>query len=237
MTGLAEPVRTLIVDDDFAVAAVHRGFLETMPAFLVVGEAHRGADALRAVDDVQPDLVLLDIYLPDLSGLEVLTRLRARPGPPVDVIAITAARELDTVRAAMASGVAAYLVKPFTLEVFTERLSGYLAQRTALVRAAGRAASGPLDQEQVDQLLGTRQAVSRARLPKGLSQRTLELVTSALAETATDVSAGEIGERTGLSRISARRYLEHLVEAGRASVAPKYGAAGRPEHRYRWLQS
>lgn len=235
MTEPDQPIRTLIVDDDFAVAAVHRGFLDTIAAFDVVGEAHLGIDALRAVDELQPDLVLLDIYLPDISGLEVLHRLRGRPGPPVDVIAITAARELDTVRAAMAGGVANYLVKPFTLGVFSDRMAAYLAQRVATQRAAGRAASGALDQEQVDQVLGAPRVSVRAKLPKGLSPRTLELVSSALADVDIDASAAEIGERTGLSRISARRYLEHLVAAGRAGVAPKYGAAGRPEHRYRWL--
>ncbi|WP_020573540.1 response regulator [Actinopolymorpha alba] len=234
MTGMAPTVRTLIVDDDFAVAAVHRGFLESLPDFSVVGEAHLGADALRAVEDLHPDLVLLDIYLPDISGLEVLHRLRARPGPPVDVIAITAARELDTVRSAMAGGVVNYLIKPFTLDVFTDRLNAYLAHRREVRRVAGRANSGALDQDSVDRLLRVRQNPQQARLPKGLSLRTLGLLSSALAEARTDLSAAELGERTGVSRISARRYLEYLVSAGLASVAPRYGAAGRPEHRYRW---
>lgn len=240
MTGSAHPagaegaVRTLIVDDDFAVAAIHRGFLASIPEFCVVGEAHLGADALRAIDELEPDLVLLDIYLPDISGLEVLHRLRARGGPPVDVIAITAARELDTVRTAMAGGVVTYLVKPFTLAVLTERLQAYLTERREMRRAARRNGADRMDQEQVDRLFSVRQRSHAAPLPKGLSARTLGLASAALAGAGTDLSAAEVGARTGLSRISARRYLEHLVDTGHATVAPRYGTAGRPEHRYRW---
>lgn len=229
------PVRTLIVDDDFAVAAIHRGFVDTLPGFDVVGEAHLGADVLRAVDELHPELVLLDIYLPDVSGLEVLHRLRARPGPPVDVIAITAAREVETVRSAMAEGVVSYLVKPFTLDVFTDRMTAYLKRREELRRATGRADAGSLDQEQVDRILHAGPGTGRSRLPKGLSERTLRLVSDTLAAADDDLSAAEAGERIGLSRISARRYLEYLAETGQATVSPRYGTAGRPEHRYRSL--
>lgn len=230
----APPVRTLVVDDDFAVAAVHRAFLEKHPRFLVVDETHLGVDALRAVAALQPDLVLLDIYLPDISGLEVLHRLRARPGLPVDVIAITAARELEMVRAAMAGGVLNYLVKPFTMDDFTGRLDAYLAHRAQLRRATGRS-TGPLDQQQVDQLLRAQRHAPPARLPKGLSARTLDLVISTLSQADGDLSAAEIGQDIGLSRIAARRYLQYLVDSGRAAVTPRYGAAGRPENGYQWL--
>lgn len=228
-------VRTLVVDDDFAVAAIHRGFVEAVPGFAVVGEVHLGADALRAVDELEPELILLDIYLPDISGIEFLNRLRARSAPEVDVIAITAARELATVRAAMAGGVADYLVKPFTLDVFAERMNAYLARREHLRRTAARAEGGRLDQGQVDTLLRSAGGPAAVKLPKGLSERTLELVSAELADARGDLSASELAERVGLSRISARRYLEHLAATGRATVAPRYGSAGRPEHGYRWV--
>jgi two-component system CitB family response regulator len=128
-------LRVLVVDDDFSVAALHRAYLESMPSFAVVAEAHSARQALRAVEELRPDLVLLDIHLPDMSGLDVLQRLRARPGgQDPDVIAITAAREVEVVRAAMAGGVAHYVIKPFSLQVFRERLEGYAAQRRELLR-------------------------------------------------------------------------------------------------------
>lgn len=226
-------IRVLVVDDDFAVAAVHRGYLDDMPGFTVVAEAHCGADALAAVAALPIDLVLLDIHLPDLSGLEVLRRIRARPGPVVDIIAITAAREVATVRAAMAGGVLHYLVKPFSLPVFHERLTLYAGTRAELGRRSGTA----LDQADVDRILQTRQRTPSATTPKGLSRRTLDTVAAALRQAGggADLSAVEVAERCGMARVSARRYLEHLERVGLAAVHPRYGQGGRPEHRYRWV--
>src|SRR6478735_3318816 len=86
----------LIVDDDFMVAEIHRRFVEQVDGFRAVGVTRTGAEALTAVRDVRPHLVLLDVYLPDMTGLEVLQQLRS-DGNLVGVIMITAARELDTV--------------------------------------------------------------------------------------------------------------------------------------------
>ena len=226
--------RVLVVDDDFAVAGLHTGFLQADGRLEVVGSAHTGAEALRLVEEQHPDLVLLDIYLPDMTGVEVLRRLRTREGAaPVDVIAITAARELETVRAAMAGGVLHYLVKPFTAQVLRERIDDYLVRWEALRRSDG---GEVLDQEDVDRLLSVPRAPRRhVPLPKGLSSRTLDLVVEALRSAGGDASAQEIGDVVGVSRVSARRYLEHLAGAGKAEVTPRYGAAGRPENRYRWL--
>ncbi|GAB3589590.1 response regulator [Angustibacter peucedani] len=233
------PVRVLVVDDDFAVAAIHRRYVETLPGFVVVGEAHQGTDALRAVEELAPDLVLLDIYLPDLSGVEVLRRLRADPaGQRVDVIAVTASREVETVRAAMAGGVVHYLIKPFTLAALQERLLAYAAQRRELDRLTGGEGS-VRDQAEVDRLLAPRTAAPTAPpdLPKGLSAHTLQLVEGVLREADRELSAGETAELCGLSRVSARRYLEHLATRGQAQVRPRYGSAGRPEHGYRWISA
>ncbi|GAA4739925.1 response regulator [Modestobacter marinus] len=237
MTG-ADTVRVLVVDDDFAVASVHRGYVESVPGLEVVGEVHRGLEALQAVQVLAPDLVLLDIHLPDLSGVEVLRRLRSLAGPQPDVIVITAAREVETVRAAMTTGVVDYLVKPFSLGAFRERLEAYRAHRAELLRRTAEPGRG-LQQSDVDRLFSTRRRVSEplaaTPLPKGLSPRTLEFVARTLASSpADDLSAGEVGQRCGLARVSARRYLEHLERTGLAAVRPRYGAAGRPENGYRW---
>lgn len=233
------PVRVLVVDDDFAVASVHRGYVESIPGFAVVGEAHSGAQAVAAVQDLRPDLLLLDVYLPDISGIEVLRRIRSTPGPQPDVLAVTAAREVDTVRQAMAGGVVDYLVKPFSLAVFRERLQVYRTHRAELLRRSEDPVGG-LEQSDVDRLLHRRHPVvgpgPAADLPKGLSHRTLDAVARALRSSpGQDLSAGEVGERCGLARVSARRYLEHLERTGRAAVFPRYGGTGRPENGYRWV--
>lgn len=233
------PVRVLVVDDDFAVASVHRGYVESLPGFEVVGEVHRGVQAVDAVRTLAPDLVLLDVYLPDIPGTEVLRRIRSMPGAQPDVLAITAAREVETVRQAMAGGVVDYLVKPFSLATFRERLEVYRAHRADLLRRS-EDSSRSLEQSDVDRMLHLRRArgpAAGADLPKGLSPRTLESVARALRTAPDqDLSAGEVAERCGIARVSARRYLEHLERTGRAAVFPRYGGTGRPENGYRWVR-
>lgn len=230
---MSAPVRVLVVDDDTAVAALHRDWVELSPGFTVVSVAHTGAGALEEVAVHRPDLVLLDVYLPDVPGTQVLRTLRAAGGYQPDVIAVTAARELETVRAAMAGGVLSYLVKPFSRKTFAERLDGYAAHRAEVVRRTGRASAG-LGQQEVDRLMHRLVAPS-SNLPKGLSGRTLDLVAEELRGAGGDLSASEVAQRCGLARVSARRYLEHLERAGLAVVRPRYGTAGRPEHGYRWV--
>jgi len=227
-------IDVLVVDDDFMVARVHRGFVERVPGFRVVGEAHTGAAAIDAVRDLSPHLVLLDIYLPDRSGLEVLQTLRAQEELAVDVIVVTAARDVETIREAMLGGVAQYLVKPFGFAALHERLEQYADAHRAL---AGLARPSQDDVDRVFRLMrGTPAGHRAATLPKGLSVTTSELVAGVLEAAATDLSAAEAGDRAGLSRVSARRYLEHLVETGQARLQLRYGAAGRPEHRYVWAR-
>jgi two-component system CitB family response regulator len=234
------PLRVLVVDDDFMVARVHRRFVELVPGFEVVGEARTGQEALDAVAEHRPDLVLLDIYLPDMTGLEVLRTLRGA-ADPVDVLVVSAARDLATVQEAFRGGAVQYLIKPFTAEAMRERLTEF-ERRHRSVRAAA-SQDGEVGQREVDALFGGARAgrPTDAVLPKGLSVPTLQLVGRALRELtaaeAATLSAGECAEEVGLARVSVRRYLEHLVESGRAVVTLRYGQTGRPERRYRWTGS
>jgi response regulator of citrate/malate metabolism len=219
-------IRVLIVDDDFMVAKVHCGFVERVGGFGVAGTAHTGEEALLAVQRLRPDLVLLDIYLPDMTGLEVLQRLR-EDGAAVDVLVITAARDVASIRNALRGGVVHYLIKPFTFDVLRERLERYA---TAHRRLTG---SGAVMQDDVDRLFGALRPTS-ARMPKGLTRPTAELVAKALKGAEADLSAAECADLAGLSRVSTRRYLEYFVALGKADVRLRYGAAGRPERRFRW---
>jgi len=223
-------IRTVIVDDDFRVAALHRAYVERVPGFSVVGEARTGADALELVDRMRPDLVLLDIYLPDMSGLDVLRTLREEGRPLLDVIAITAARDVETLRTAMTGGVVHYLVKPFRFAAFEEKLRSLAAARSRLARVR------EADQAEVDRIFGLlRSAGPGEQLPKGLSDTTLEVVVSALLASGSGLTAQGVAETAGLSRVTARRYLDHLCALGRAEITLRYGSVGRPEHRYRLL--
>ncbi len=221
-------IRTLVVEDDFRVAEVHEAFVARVPGFEVVGIAHTAADAVRQARALAPDLVLLDMYLPDRPGLEVLRALRGPGMAPMDVIAVTAARDVETLRAALQWGVVHYVVKPFPFSLFRERLERYAAARQRLAEPEA------LDQGSVDQILGLLRADSAEDLPKGMSKATLELVAASIHDADRDLSAAEVAELTGVSRVTGRRYLDHLVRRGLVGLAMRYGSQGRPEHRYRW---
>jgi response regulator of citrate/malate metabolism len=218
-------VRVLVVDDDFMVARIHTQFVERTRGFQVVGVASTGQAALDDVARLRPDLVLLDVHLPDMTGIEVLRRLRAG-GDDVGVLVVTAAREADTVRAAAAGGATHYLVKPFDYEDLRVRLESF---RTAHLALSGAVAPG---QQDIDAVFGATAPAPAASLPKGLSPETAEAVGVALGE-AGELSAAECADAVGISRVSARRYLEHFVATGAASVRLQYGGGGRPERRYR----
>jgi response regulator of citrate/malate metabolism len=221
-------IGVLIVDDDFMVAKVHAGFVAALDGFQVVGTAATGADALDAVRRLAPDLVLLDVYLPDMTGLDVLQRLRA-DGSPADVIMITAARDVDSVRSALRGGVLHYLVKPFDRRTFETRLRDYAVVHGELAELEE---AGQADVDRV--FAGARgSAPAPAPTPKGIAPETLELVRTALAGAGPDgLSATECSQLTGLARVSARRYLEQLVTLQQADVRQRYGTAGRPERRF-----
>ncbi|MFG3548852.1 response regulator [Streptomyces sp. NPDC047725] len=225
----AGTIGVLVVDDDFMVARVHRAFVERVEPFRVVGVAGTGEQALAAVDELRPDLVLLDLYLPDLFGLDVIPRLRAA-GHDCDVMVISAARESDAVRGAVRHGVVDYLLKPFDFEDLRSRLERYAVQRGRLLGTVVRS------QADVDRVLAgaAAPAVPVPALPKGMSVETAELVERTLREAEGTLSASECAALTGVSRVSARRYLEYFHTVGSADVSLRYGVAGRPERRYRF---
>jgi response regulator of citrate/malate metabolism len=220
-------ISVLVVEDDPVAADAHRMYVERVSGFEVAGVVHSGAEAFRALERRPADLLLLDFYLPDCHGLQLCRRLRAA-GHLADVIAVTSARDLSTVRSAVSVGVVQYLLKPFTFATFRAKLERY-GRFHATVARPGEAA----DQQEVDRALATLRSADRPALPKGMSASTLETVTATL-RTAEGLTAGAVAAATGLSRVTARRYLEYLVDSGQAVRTPRYGQVGRPELHYRW---
>jgi response regulator of citrate/malate metabolism len=220
-------IRTLVVEDDPVAAAAHASYIERVEGFTVAGSAGSGADALRVLAATPVDLVLLDVHLPDTTGLEVLRRMRAA-GHTTDVIMVTRARDVAVVQAAVALGATQYLVKPFTFSAVRRKLAGYLEYRERL-------GAGPvLAQDDVDDLFGRLRApVEAGGLPKGVSRESLDAVRAVLERTGARTAA-EVAEAVGASRVTARRYLEYLVETGLAERTARYGPTGRPQAEYRW---
>lgn len=223
-------IRALIVEDDPRIAELHRHFTEKVGGFAVVGMAADLAEAKVQAGILEPDLILLDLYLPGGRGLDLLLDLRAE-GQPVDVILITAAREAGTLQEALRGGVFDYIIKPVTYARFEESLHKYAKFRRRLEVGAG------LEQEEVDRLLRSAPdgggGASGRDFPKGIDPLTLGKVKSLFAEgLSVTLSAETVAAQLGVSRSTARRYLEFLVSAGLLEADVHYGTVGRPERRY-----
>ncbi|WP_329048306.1 response regulator [Amycolatopsis sp. NBC_01488] len=217
-------IRTLIVDDDYRIAKAHASSIRRIEPFVPVGEAHSLAEARAMVRTTHPDLLLLDLYLPDGNGLDLISGLRGDHHQP-DFIVITAARDIDSVRRAIRLGAVYYLVKPFGFAQLREELTAYQRLRDGLSEA------DVANQETVDALYGLlRGPAKRAgerRLPTTMAQ-----VLTTVRESVEPLSATGVAERLGISRATAQRYLADLVRRGLADLSLNYGTAGRPEHRY-----
>jgi response regulator of citrate/malate metabolism len=217
-------IRALVVDDDFMVAELHADFTARVAGFRVAGIAHSGKEALAAIERLRPDLVILDIYLPDQSGLSVLQQLR-REGSDVDVIMVTAAKDMPSLQQAMQGGVLHYIVKPFDFARFAQTLETYRRFREE------RASREVVAQADVDRLFRL-MAPPPGDMPKGLNRPTLDLIVRDLMHQHGPQTAQEVADRTGVSRGTARRYLEYLEQRGQARLDLRYGSTGRPEHLY-----
>lgn len=222
-------IETLVVEDDPRIADAHAQFVARVPGFTVAGVVHSGGQVPEFLDRRPVDLILLDFYLPDMTGLDVCRGLRAR-GDFTDVIAVTSARDVEIVRSVVAHGVVQYLLKPFTFAAFRDKLERYADYRRQLVFHGESTA-----QQDVDRAFAALRGSVGGPLPKGMSNETLEAVVDHLRQVAPDgLSASRVGELIGASRVTARRYLEHLAEQGLVERAPRYGGQGRPEHLYHW---
>jgi response regulator of citrate/malate metabolism len=215
-------ISVLVVEDEEITAEANRVYVERVPGFEVAGVVRSGGEALRFLRRRPVDLILLDLYLPDMHGLEVCRAVRAG-GLLCDVIAVTSARDLAMVRSAVSLGVSQYLLKPFTYATLAEKLTRYarFKEDTGVIVAQG----------DVDRVLATLRGTSE--LPKGMARDTLDTVAGTLRERPGGMSAQSVAAATGVSRVTARRYLEYLVELGMAVRIPQYGGVGRPELLYR----
>jgi response regulator of citrate/malate metabolism len=215
--------RVIIVEDDPVVARMHCRFVARVPGFEVAGVAGTAAAAEQLIGSLRPDLLLLDLGLPDRNGIELLRRLRAR-GDEVEAIAVTAASAASVVRSTVHLGVVDYLVKPFDQERLRQSLS--LFRRRMAMLSASR-----LQQPEVDRLRTDGPGAQRW-LPRDLSPTRLEQVRERFADATEPVTAAELAGLLGISRVTARRYLEYLVTIGRAQTTVAVSGPGRPTKTY-----
>ncbi len=223
-------VEVLIVEDDVRILDINRRFVEKVDGFHVIATATNGEEAKELLECIRPNLVLLDVYLPDMVGTDLVWHIR-QIYRTVDIIMITAAKEMEMVQAALRGGVYDYIVKPLVFERFRERLESY---REHVMRTSE---AGTVDQEEIDRLMSRRLHPGKMKenvMPKGIDGLTLEKVMHVITQAATTgLSAEEVGKIVGTSRTTARRYLEYLVAEGKVRADLVYGTVGRPERKYR----
>lgn len=208
------------------VSMLDKAFTEKDRRFQVVRTFTNGRDALAWLKREPADLLILDVYMPVLTGLDLLRALRAQ-GSTVDVVMVTAAHEMETLEALLKLGVTDYLVKPFTAERFQQALDGFCQRREAMDGL------GRVSQADIDKLLFSGPASEAA--PKGMQEQTLARLREILRGEAGELTGEEAAGRAGLSAVTARRYLNYMVQRGEAASRMNYDTGGRPCMVYRYL--
>ena len=228
-------IRTIIAEDDPRIAEIQHRFLEKLDAFEAIGLAHNLEDCREMINILEPDLILLDIHFPDGNGLEFLKSLRDE-NRNIDVILVTAARDVESVKSAMHGGVFDYIVKPLEFSRMRDSLSRYQDHFERLK------ALDTVEQSDIDGLLPRAVSDSAAKpavnlLPKGIDALTLIKVRDLFQSVPDSQGAELVGQNIGISRTTARRYLEYLVSTNELVVDVTYGGVGRPERHYCRLRS
>ncbi|MGE8205482.1 response regulator [Heyndrickxia sp. NPDC080065] len=221
-------INVIISEDDFRVASIHEQFLNKIEDVCVVGKALNGEQTLILLKNNQVDLVILDIFMPDQLGTDLLYEIR-KDYPHVDVIIISAASEKMYVEASIRQGAIDYIIKPATMERFRQSIESYKRKHQLF------SDSEELNQDIIDTYFGltAERTNLNKNLPKGIDPLTLQKVKVILKALPNGVSAEELGEKMGASRPTARRYLEYLISIGEGNAELEYGIVGRPERKYR----
>ncbi|CAG9609029.1 response regulator [Pseudoneobacillus rhizosphaerae] len=224
-------IKVVIAEDDFRIADIHEKFLMEFKEFEVVGKALNGEETLQLLKAKLPDLLLLDIYMPDMMGADLLPIIR-EGFPKMGIIMITAATDKEFIEKALSYGVESYLIKPVNRERFEEVILEFVKKHSLLM------SNQEVNQTYIDFLFGKGKQERKGHglgLPKGIDEITLGKVKAVLFEKREGLSAEEVGKEIGASRITARRYLEYLSSINEAKTEVVYGIVGRPERKYFYI--
>lgn len=222
-------IKTVIVEDDLMVASINSQFAKRNPNIQIVATFHNGKDALDYFKKSDADLVLLDLYMPDCTGLELLSELRSI-GSEIDVIMITAANNAEHINEALQLGIVDYLIKPFQYERFAQALDKYLVRKKAIESGVS------FTQEEIDRLVNASTpsaSTKKTELQKGVQQKTLDKIRVCLsAHPGNYLPCEQIASETGLSRVTIRRYMNFLIEGNEVTSMIDYSTGGRPSILY-----
>ncbi|HWL24170.1 MAG TPA: response regulator [Ureibacillus sp.] len=217
-------ISIFIVEDDPMVLEVNKSFLSRMTGFTLIGEAQTCEEAYNRIISSRPNLVLLDMYLPDKPGIELLQKIR-KEQIPCDVIMITAARDTKTVQDVIRMGAFDYLIKPFRFERFQTALQNYSNTVKKLKNSTN------VKQEDVDAWFGHK-LDDESTLPKGLNDLTMKQIIDGLIENNAPITSEQLAQNVGMARVTVRKYLDFLAAKGKVHIDLKYGTVGRPTKYY-----
>ena len=219
-------IKVLIVDDDPMVADINKKFTDAVDGFSVVGIAENGKKAIDLVYKLQPDLIILDIYMPEVDGMEVLALLR-KEEIAVDIILITAANDSEMISRVMRCGVIDYIIKPFKFDRYRNTLEAYRDFSSKIIQ------QDSFSQVELDKFFSAKMAKANGHLPKNMHGLTLDSIINFLSAKTEALSADEVAGEVGISRVTARRYLDYLVMEGKLQMLLEYMPVGRPIHRFK----
>lgn len=222
-------INVLLIEDDPMVREVNRQFIEKVDSYKVIGFASNGVKGIEQIELLKPDLVFMDIFMPEQGGMITIQKIREKK-LPVDVITVTAANDMKTVQHILQYGVFDYIMKPFTFERMKEALESYLLYHQRIKDKED------LTQKELDEILHSkREEVSGTavdELPKGLNRATLDKIVTYIQAQTEPISAEEVSKGVGLARVTARRYLEYLEKQKMVEIVIQYGGIGRPINQY-----
>ncbi|RCW48634.1 response regulator [Halanaerobium sp. MA284_MarDTE_T2] len=220
-------IKVLIVEDDPMVLQINKEFVKKIKGFTVVGEVNSNFKLItKKIKNKKPDLILLDIFLPDNDGIEILKKIR-KLELSCDIIFITAASDVDKIHEAFSYGAIDYLIKPFKFERLKKSLEQYLNYIDMFNKNEN------FTQKNVDKIIyQKKEKKSNELLPKGISEITLKKIYNYLKNKKEYNSANQIAKELGVSRITARKYLEYLAEKNKIQIKLIYGKVGRPTKEY-----
>lgn len=217
--------KVLIVEDDPMVAMINEQYISRNSSFKVIGKCSSGIEAIDYLKSNPADLIILDVYMPQMDGIETLKAIR-RDNIPVSVIMVTAANDLETFEACMRLGAVDYLVKPFAYERFNLALEKFASKTDALKEGK------TLNQNKIDKIIGGSDHETD-QAPKGIQEKTKSTIIDCLASNGGWMAGEEIAEKTGLSSVTVRRYMNHLMQEGEVTGKMNYETGGRPSMIYR----
>lgn len=221
-----DKIKVLLIEDDPMVQEVNKGFIANVKGFEIAAVASNGDEGIQLAKSVQPDLIILDIFMPKKDGIKTMHELRKQK-INAEVIVVSAAKDKDTIKLMLQNGALDYIIKPFKFDRIEQALEKFRQYRESLKE------SGTMSQEQLDLLLYTEQAKKIENdLPKGLNEFTLKEVISYMNNQIEPLSAGEVAHDIGIARVTARRYLDYLEKKGVIKLDVQYGGVGRPVNRY-----